>query len=154
MKKGVYEVQWGSQQIRIIVLSEVPRVERNALWLLFSGILEHVQYGVSHYRWRRNDLSTVLNNLFEFYQVEGLTMPYTVEDYKRDLKEEVLAKLTPEERLRGLSVEEILRELQLEELLKRLSPEKRLTGLPPEERLKGLTREQIEAYLKKLSASN
>ncbi len=145
VKQGVYEVQWGSQRIRLIVLSEVPRVERNALWLLFSGILENVQYGASNYHWRRNDVSTVMNDLFKFYQIEGLAMPYTVEDYKKDLKERVLAMLTPEELLESLS---------LEELLKRLPPEERLKGLPPEERLKGLTREQIEAYLKKLSTVN
>ena len=58
-------------------------------------------------------------------------MPYTVEDYKRELREEIK--------------KEIWAELTTEELLKRLSPE---------ERLKGLTREEIEAYMKKLSKSN
>ncbi|MGH7455367.1 MAG: hypothetical protein ACRENG_28700, partial [bacterium] len=32
VKQGVYDLDWGSQQIRLIVLSEVPKVERNALW--------------------------------------------------------------------------------------------------------------------------
>ena len=67
-------------------------------------------------------------------------MPYTVEDYKRELREEIKI--------------EIWAELTTEELLKRLSPEERLKGLPIEERLKGLTREEIEAYMKKLSKSN
>lgn len=72
-------------------------------------------------------------------------MPYTWDDFEREIKEEVLAKLTPAERLEGLP---------LEELLKRVSPEECLKGLPPEEFLKRLTKEEIEAYLKKLSTSN
>ncbi|MGH7451554.1 MAG: hypothetical protein ACRENG_09440, partial [bacterium] len=138
----------------------------------YSSLLENVQFGALHYRWRRTDLSTVMNELFNFYQVVGIAMPYTVEDYKRDRKKEVLASLTPEELLESLSLEELLKRLPPEELLKRLPPEERLKGLPPEERLKGLpaeellkrvsteellkrlTREEIEAYLKKLSTSN
>jgi predicted nucleotidyltransferase len=85
-----------------------------------------------------------MNELFKFYQVEGIAMPYTVEDYKRDRQEEFLASLTSEE----------LESMFLEKLLKRLPPEELLKRLRPEERLKGLTREEIEAYLKKLSTSN
>ena len=59
-------------------------------------------------------------------------MPYTMEDFKRDAKEEFLKTLTPEERLKGLP------------------PEERLKGLPPEERFKGLTAAEIQAYLEKL----
>jgi len=32
LKKGVYEIQWGMQKIRIIVLSQVPKIKRNAIW--------------------------------------------------------------------------------------------------------------------------
>lgn len=145
MKEGIYDIHWGSRQIRIIILSEVQKVERNAVWQIFSGIPENVRYGALHYNWRRTDLSTVINELFKFYQVEGIPMPYTVEDYKRDRKEEFLASLT---------AEELLEMLSQKDLLKILPPEERLKGLPPEERLKGLTREEIEAYLKKLSALN
>ena len=145
IKQGVYEVSWGSRRIRIIVLSEVPQNERNAVWQMFSAIPEKVQYGAAQYQWRRPDHSKAINKLFEHYLVEGIAMPYTWEDFEKDIKEEVLAKLTPEERLEGLP---------LEELLKRVSPEERLKGLPPEEFLKRLTKEEIEAYLKKLSTSN
>ena len=50
-------------------------------------------------------------------------MPYTVEDYRKDLKREVLESSSPEERLKGLSPEDLLRRL---------------------------SRTQIEAYLEKL----
>lgn len=56
-------------------------------------------------------------------------MPYTMEDFKRDAKEEFLKTLTLEERLKGLPSDE---------LLKRLAPEERLKGLPPDELLKHL----------------
>ncbi len=145
VKEGVYNLRWGSRQIRLIVLSEISKVERNALWLLFSAIVDKVQYGASHYKLRQRDLSTVFNNLFASYRLEGITMPYTVEDYKRELKEEVLASMTPEE---------LLKRVPLEDRLKGLPPEELLKIIPPEEFLKRLTREEIEAYLKKLSTSN
>jgi hypothetical protein len=154
VKEGVYDLHWGSRQVRLIVLSKVPKIERNALWLLFSGIVENVQYGASNYRWRRREVSTVMNNLFAYYQIEGLAMPYTVEDYRRDLKQELLALMTPEERLEGLPLEELLKRVPPEERLKGLPPEELLKHVPPEERLKGLTREEIEAYLRKLSNLN
>jgi len=154
IKQGVYEVSWGSRRIRIIVLNEVSQIERNAVWQMFSAIPENVQYGAAQYQWRQPNHSKAINKLFEHYRVEGITMPYTWDDFERDLKEEVLAKLTPEELLRRLSPEERLEGLPLEELLKRVPPAERLKGLPPEEFLKRLTKEEIEAYLKKLSTSN
>ena len=167
LDKGVYEVQWGSRPIRLIVLSEVRQTERNAVWQLFSAVPKSVHYGAFHYHWRQTDLSTVVNQLFESYRVEGFAMPYTVEDYKKELREELkkelLAELTIEQLLEEFSSEELLKKLPLgewlkelppEERLKGLSPEELLKGLPPEERLKGLTKEEIEAYIEKLSTSH
>ena len=71
-------------------------------------------------------------------------MPYTMEDYRRESREEAL---------------KYLEELPAEELLKHISPEERLKGLPPEvllkrvpleKRLEGLSPEEIENYLAKL----
>ena len=141
LKEGVYEVQWGSKPIRLIVLSQVPKIERNAIWQLFSGIAEKVQYGAAQYHWRRSDNSGVINDLFKYYHVEGVTMPYTWTDYYRDTTRENLNLLSPEERLKGLPVEERLKGLPVEE---------RLKGLPVEEFLQNIATEKIEAYLKKL----
>jgi len=96
VKQGVYDIQWGGKQIRLIVL-------------------------------------------------EGLTMPYTVEDYKREHRQELW-----EEFISG----ELFEHWEMEELLKKLPLEKLLKGLPPEILLKRLSREDIEAYLKKLSTAN
>ncbi len=129
--EGVYEVQWGTDPIRVLVLSEVPETERNAVWNLFSGDADRVQHAAFRYHGRRSEISTILNQLFENYQAEGVTMPYTVDDFMRDVTLEHLKLLPPEERLRGLP------------------PEERLRGLPPEERLRGLSNEEIEEYLRR-----
>ncbi len=56
-------------------------------------------------------------------------MPYTMEDFQREVKEELLGSLT---------------EQDLERLLKGLRPKERLIGLKPEEI------EEMEAHLKKM----
>jgi hypothetical protein len=50
--------------------------------------------------------------LFESFEQEGIAMPYTMKDFRRDFVKE---HFTPEERLEGLT------------------PEERLQGLPPDE---------------------
>ncbi len=137
LQPGVYEIRWGSKPIRVIVLSQLPDVDRNALWKLFSGITAQVQHAIANYRWRRNDTSGIINELYKYYQVEGINMPYTWDDYYRDVtrehldwlpKEELLAKLSVEDRLKGLSVEDFLKRLPPEDIeayLNKLRPEKR-----------------------------
>jgi len=137
---GVYEVQWGTDRICVLVLSEVPETKGNAVWNLFSGDADRIQHAALWYHGQRSEISTILNQLFENYQAEGVTMPYTVEDFMRDVTLEHLKLLPPEERLRGLPPEERLRGLP---------PEERLRGLPPEERLRGLSNEEIEEYLRR-----
>jgi hypothetical protein len=151
IQQGVYEAVWGMHPVRIIVLSQVPEIPRNAIWQMFSGVMEKVQFGVANYQWRRRDHSTVINDLFQAYQVEGISMPYTFEDYYKDFTKRHLDWLTTEERLKGLSLEELRNRLPVEERLKGLPPEELRNRLPVEERLKGLSAKQIEAYLKKLS---
>jgi len=168
LKRGVYEVQWGGHKIRIIVLSQISKLTRNAIWQLFSGVAEKVRFGASQYLWRRSNHSTVINDLYQYYKVEGIAMPYTWNDYYKDFtkrhldqlpKEALLEKLSVEDRLKGLPAEIRLKGLPAETRLKGLPAEARLKGLPVETRLKGLPAEallqklsveEIEAYLKKL----
>ena len=106
-RPGIYDVTWFQPSLRLIVLSQTETKPENALWQLFSGRPDRVADAARTYRFRRRDLSTVVNSLFEAYGLEGLTMPYTVTDY---LKEEALRLrdiLTPAERLEGLDPEEI-----------------------------------------------
>ncbi|MCI0693482.1 hypothetical protein L0337_15930 [candidate division KSB1 bacterium] len=151
VKEGVYDLHWGSRQIRLIVLSEVPQVERNALWLLFSGIVEKVQYGASHYELRQPNLSTVFNNLFAFYNLEGIAMPYTVEDYTREAKEELLSDLAPKQRqrLEGLPLIQILNRVRLKKLfLDQLAPHELLAMKFTKGWAKQITEEDISEAIK------
>ena len=75
---GVYEVDRGTDRIRVVVLSEMAQSEHNALWHLFSGIEERVARGAVHYRRHTDDMSTVINQMFENYRLEGIDMPYYI----------------------------------------------------------------------------
>ncbi len=127
IKQGVYEVMWGCRSIRIIVLKQVPRIERNALWQIFSNIPEGVRFGARHYRWRNMEHSPIVNELFERYHVEVKPMPYTWDDFYVDKalerKDKVLARLPAKDRLKGLPPEEI--EAYLNKLRKRNPQNKR-----------------------------
>jgi hypothetical protein len=79
-------------------------------------------------------------------------MPYTMEDFLRDVALEHLHLLTPDERCRGLSAEELRRGLSAEELCSGLSAEELLKGLTVDERLEGIPIEVVEDYLRKLCA--
>jgi len=131
---GIYDAIWGVREIRIIVLSRIPQEKKNAVWLLFSAVPENVGCGAGHYRWK-NPVSTVIYQLFEKYRTGGVFMPYTMEDYMRERKEEVLGSLTPDD---------------IEGLLKKLRPEDRLKGLNPQDHLKFLTKKLSKAEIKKL----
>jgi hypothetical protein len=131
LQAGVYECRRGTDAIRVVVLGQLLEAEQNAALHLFSAAPRLVEYGRIHYRQRSPDTSTLLYQLFEGYRREGLDMPYTMEDFRRDFTKEFLTKLTPEERLEGLSPEEVLK------------------ALSPEEVLKALPRQAIEDYLKR-----
>ncbi len=153
-KPGVYDFAWGVRTVRTIVTSRVEKAERNLPWLLFSAAPEKVMYGAGRYRWKI-PASRVVKRLLENYIAEEVFMTYTMEDFNREIKDEVLRSLTekdiedllerlgPEERLRGLGPEEVLKVLGTEKLLKALNPEELLKVLKPEE---------IERYLKKIKA--
>lgn len=127
IKEGVYEVMWGTQSIRVIVLNEVPQSERNALWRMFSNVVEGVQYGARNYPWRNLEHSSIVNELYKHYHVEVPPMPYSWNEYYIDKALE-----------------------QEDQLLARMPIEKRLKGVKTVELLKRLPPEEIEAYLKKL----
>jgi hypothetical protein len=129
-RPGIYQCRRGTDDIVVVVLRQLPQSAHNALWHLFSAAPEQVAFGVQAYRQRSEETSTLLHRLFEGYQKEGLAMPYTMADFRREYVKEHLKDLTPEEVLQGMPAEEILKVLPLEE---------RLKGLPPEERLKGLS---------------
>src|SRR5262245_33166649 len=84
VRQGVYECRRGTDAIRVVVTRELPEAEHNAPLHLFSGSAGRVGYGAEHYQRRSQNTSTLLDRLFEGYQQEGLAMPYTMEDFRRD----------------------------------------------------------------------
>jgi hypothetical protein len=154
VQPGVYDCQWATEGIRVIVLGQLPQSEHNAMLHLFSAAQEQVRYGAQHYRQRADDTSTLLQRLFEQYRKEGVNMPYTMEDFRRDYVKEHLKDLTPEEIRAVVPPEELLKGLPPEERLAGLAPEERLAGLSLEERLAGFSPEEIAALLKRLQAGD
>lgn len=136
VQTGVYEVGWGLTRIRVLVLSEMPQAEYNAVWHLFSGVQNQVAYGASHYRNRTSEMSTILNQLFENYHAEGLEMSYTMEDFRRDYIREHAAEI-----LKQFSAEELKGYFHTAEILEQFSAE---------ERLQSLSLEELKDYLAKL----
>ena len=171
---GAYDVVWGTETIRILVLRELPDAEQNLVWNLFSGDPERIGAAFQRLKPRLQTWSSTLNLLLNFYGLEGMAMPYTMEDLERDAAQSVLQKMTPEQRLAGLTPEQVLARLTPEQILahlprgvaqdvlQKMTPEQRLQGLTPEQvlarltpeqRLAGLPREEIENYLKKQQLS-
>lgn len=126
---GAYDVVWGTDTTRILVLREMPEAEQNVVWNLFSGDASRVAAALQRVKPRLHSWSSLLNELLEFYGLEGIAMPYTMEDFEREAAEKLLKKLTPEQRLKGLS------------------PEQRLEGMSPEQL------EELERYLQTRKAA-
>jgi hypothetical protein len=140
VQEGVYDCQWGTDTIRVLVAGELPREPHNAPLHLFSASPELVAFGSGAYEQRSEQTSRLLGQLFERLKGEGFTVSFTMEDFNRQYIKEHFSRLTPEER---------------EEVLQALPPEERLAGVPPEQRLAGLSAEQMEQlrqYLDRLGA--
>jgi hypothetical protein len=147
---GVYDCQWGTDVVRVVVAGEPPQEAHNApLHHLFSASPELVAFGRGAYRQRSERTSRLLRLLLERYPGEGVVMPYTLEDFDRWYIKEHFPQLTPQER------REILERLPLaerREVLQSLPPAERLAGLSPEARLAGLSEEQVRQLLDQLTA--
>ncbi len=142
-KQGVYDFTWGVRTVRTIVAGRVAKVKRNLPWLLFSAAPKKVMYGLRNYQWK-TAASRVANRLLENYIEEGVFMTYTLEDFDREIKDEVLQSLTDED------IENLLKKLGTEKRLRGLTPEEILKVLNPEKFLQVLNPEDIEKYLKKM----
>jgi hypothetical protein len=128
---GAYDALWGTDTIRVLVLGEMPDAEQNLVWNLFSSDRERIAAAFQRLGPRLHSWSSILNHLLNSYGLEGMTMPYTMEDFEREVEEKVLGKLPPEK------------------LLARLTPEQRLQGLSVEQLLSRVPREEIEKYLQR-----
>jgi hypothetical protein len=133
---GAYDVVWGTDTIRILVLRDLPEAEQNLVWNLFSGDQERIVHAFQRLQLRVQSWSSILNQLLGFYGLEGIPMPYTMEDLEREVAARILSKLTPEQRLEGLSVEQLLSRVPLEAIENYLRTQKaaqdRTSSEPPE----------------------
>jgi hypothetical protein len=141
VQDGVYDMHRGSDNIRLIVLNEIPRAKHNAIWLMFSGIPGEVEFAARQYRGKTQEISTVLNTLFDNYNLERFPVSYTMKDFQRDYVKNHLGLLSPDEVLDRFSPDEVLGRFSPDEVLGRFSLDDRLKGLSPEE---------IKLYLEKL----
>jgi hypothetical protein len=125
---GVYEIKRGTNEIEILVICEMPREQRTALWQIFSTKPEMIEYGLSEYKWKREDYrKAVINELAMKYKEEGIKMSYTEQDFFRDVALDTVGFLTPEERLRGLRPEDRLKGLKADQVLRNFKPEEIIT---------------------------
>ena len=125
LRQGVYQCRRGSDVVRAIVAGQLPRSEPNAMLHLFSASAEQLEYGKAHFRRRSANTSSLIEELLEGYQVEGIAMPYSMENFQRDYAKKHFKDLTPQERLeavQGLPREE--QEKFLQDLQKRKAEEK------------------------------
>jgi hypothetical protein len=116
VQAGVYDCQWGTDTIRVVVAGELRREKHNAPLHLFSAAPDLVEFASDAYQRRSENSSSLLRELFEGLQGEGLGMPYTMEDFQRDYAKKYFSRLTAQEqdelfrrRLAGLSEEEVRR---------------------------------------------
>lgn len=86
---GVYDVAWGTDTIRVHVLSEVPAADRNTILNLFSSEPTRITAGVNQYRRNPYELSSVVEELLEKYLGEP-EMPQTLAEMIRDSENRVI----------------------------------------------------------------
>ncbi|WP_353570423.1 hypothetical protein [Candidatus Albibeggiatoa sp. nov. BB20] len=65
---GVFNLIYGSHQIKVLVLGQMPQKYSNAIWQLFSGKSEGFVYGGKNYNWHSERDRAILNQLYEFYK--------------------------------------------------------------------------------------
>ena len=134
LKEGVYRLKHGEQPVTIIVISRLPKDQKNAIFHLLSTNSEKIEFGLTEYKWNHEDLKYfVIKEMFQRFKKEGIQMSYTVEDFKREVLKKSLPSLSVQERLEGLRAEDVLSVFRPEKLLKGMRPEDRLKGLQPED---------------------
>ena len=163
---GVYDCTWGLDGIRIIVLRELPLTQQNAVLQLFSHDPLQIMFARDQYQQKSPDSSGLIQKLLAYYQKEGLSVPYTIEDYRRERRQEVIDELTQQDlpeiiakiaqksghvALDSLSPEERLRGLSLKEVLQIITPQQLIGEMPLEEFLAEVPVEKIKKYLDELT---
>jgi hypothetical protein len=109
VREAVYDLQFGTVPIRVIVVSQLPLEKRNAMLHLFSAREGLLRYGRENYRPQSPETSTVLYELFKAYR-EDPEMNEKLKQFVRESNKEIFKGMTVEEVIRSLPPE-TLREL-------------------------------------------
>lgn len=107
---GVYDVAWGTDTIRLLVLKEIPAADRNMISNLFSAEPKRIIAGVSQIRRSPHELSSVIEELLDKYHGDP-DMPQTLAEMISDSRTRVLAKIPTSEIAEKLPLEK-LQEIQ------------------------------------------
>ena len=141
-KSGVYDLTWGSDTIRLIVLSQIGPEPKNDLWHLFSHQREQVTQACQRYQPHHQQKGyAVIRRLTEQYQLEFPDMAYTFEQFTKEFVAD---------HLNMLSADEVLQRYSPDEVLQRYSPDERLKNLSPDEIANHLSPEALQQLLARL----
>jgi hypothetical protein len=130
---GVYDCQWGMDNVRVVVAGELPREAHNAPLHLFSPSPALLDFGRGAYRPRSATTSLLLKELLAKFREEIPAM-YTMEDFKRDYVKKYFPRLTPEEKREILEALPPKERLQLRQYLDELAADR--PSEPPKRRRK------------------
>ena len=147
---GVYDIVWGTDTIRLIVLSQIPDGEHNALWRLFSAQSALVLQAFHQYKINQPEISTIVRDLLERYQQEKIDMSYTIQDYQKDYVRDHLNLLSPDDVLKRYSADEVLKRYSADDVLKRYSADDRLKDLSADDILANLSPDVIKLLMQKV----
>jgi len=76
-----------------------------------------VGYGVSHYSGKLDEMSSAIDRLLVRYKTERIIdMPYTIEDFRKEIKQDALKMMTPEEIAKAFPAEKIFGAFSPEEI--------------------------------------
>jgi hypothetical protein len=146
-QQGVYDCQWGTDIVRVVVAGQLPQQAHNAPLHLFSASNQLLDFARGAYQRRSIRTSLMLNLLFKNLQGEGFRMTFSVEEFERQYLKERFAKLASEEQRELLQT---LTPQELQELFQALPAEAWQVvyqALSPEDYLARLSDEQIQEYL-------
>ena len=142
--QGVYDLTYGTEAIRLIVLSQISDQPHNDLWQLFSANAAKIDRAWHHYRPHQSDVSSVIYQLLKAYQQEFYPMSYTLEEFNKEFVKNHLHLIPAEEVLKQYSADEVLKRYSPDEVLKRYSPDERLKDLSPDEILRSLPQSVLD----------
>ncbi len=98
----MYDCNWGTDVVRVVVARQLPRQEHNAPLHLFSAVPDLVDFGRTVYHQRSEHTSQLMWQLLQRYHGEDSAMSFTMEDFKQWYLRDNFKYLTPEQQCEAL----------------------------------------------------